>query len=131
MTKEDVAALLPTVSNPLEDPIFLIPPSGRHYSSHDDFEPAALVPLSTLQKGSRPPAHASLMKDRVSELKAQAAAEVNVPGASIHPGMTSVTLSLQGSRPACCRVRLFLTRRDSRQPASAVLMKDMVSELKA
>ena len=82
VTQEDVAALLPTFANPLEDPIFLIPPIGRHYSSHSDFEPAALVPIS--HRGSRQPAHAPLLKDRVSELKAQAAAEVNFLPSCLH-----------------------------------------------
>ena len=83
VTQEDVAALLPTFANPLEDPIFLIPPIGHHYSSHSDFEPAALVPISS-HRGSRQLAHAPLLKDRVSELKAQAAAEVNFLPSCLH-----------------------------------------------
>ena len=83
VTQEDVAALLPTFANPLEDPILRIPPIGRHYSAHNDFE-LAVFPPSTLQRSARPPAHAPLLKDRVSELKAQAAAEVRARSARLH-----------------------------------------------
>lgn len=84
VTREDVAALLPTLADPLEDPIYLIPPIGRHYSAHDASEAGVHTP-SSLQRSSRPPAHATLLKDRVSELKAQAAAEVG------HAALTSCT----------------------------------------
>ena len=74
-----MAALLPTFTDPLEDPIYLIPPIGRHYSSHDAFELGADTPSSLTPRGSRPPVPVPMGKDRVSELKAQAAAEVTSP----------------------------------------------------
>ena len=77
-----MAALLPTFASPLEDPILRIPPIGRHYGAHSDFELAALPP-SALQRSARPPAHAPLLKDRVSELKAQAAAEARLRSARL------------------------------------------------
>ena len=82
VTQEDVGALLPTFANPLADPILRTPPIGRHYSSHNEFE-LATFPLSAVQRSSRPPAHAPLLKDRVSELKAQAAAEVRAQSAHL------------------------------------------------
>lgn len=78
VTKEDLADILPSFANPLEDPIFLIPPMGRPYTLSDEDEPAMRSVAGHQRNGGRPAHQQSLLKDRVSELKAQAVAEVRL-----------------------------------------------------
>ena len=76
VSRDDLADILPSFVNPLDDPIFRIPSMGRRFTLNDDEEAAFRSSASHLHLSSRPLQH-SLLKDRVSELKAQAAAEVN------------------------------------------------------
>ncbi len=76
VTKEDLAEMLPSFANPLEDPIFLISPIGRPYSLSDEDEPVMRSSAGHPRSIARAPHQQPLLKDRVSELKAQAAAEV-------------------------------------------------------
>ena len=68
--------MLPSFASPLEDPIFLIPPMGRPYSLSDEDEPVMRSFVGHPRNSARPSHQQPLLKDRVSELKAQAAAEV-------------------------------------------------------
>ncbi|CAL8469552.1 g9093 [Coccomyxa elongata] len=79
VTKEDLAEMLPSFANPLEDPIFLIPPIGRPYSLSDEDEPVMRSSAGHPRNSARAPHQQPLLKDRVSELKAQAAAESPMP----------------------------------------------------
>ncbi|BDA44710.1 probable peregrin at C-terminar half [Coccomyxa sp. Obi] len=82
VTKEDLAEMLPSFANPLEDPIFLIPPMGRPYSLSDEDEPVMRSSAGHPRNSARPSHQQPLLKDRVSELKAQAAAESPMPRAN-------------------------------------------------
>jgi hypothetical protein len=77
VSREDVEDVLPAFSDDLADPVHLVPPPGRlHFSpEEDDAGPQlASTPLHSLTWQPQQP----LLKDRVSELKAQAAVEVSV-----------------------------------------------------
>ena len=117
VTQEDVAALLPTFANPLEDPILCTPPIGRHYSSHNEFE-IATFPPSAVQRSSRPLAHVPLLKDRVSELKAQAAAEVCAQPAHLHESMYVKACS-------CCMLQPWATAQHSFQKLTDCGRRDL------
>ena len=75
VTREDIADVLPGFPNPLADPVYCIPPLGRLHHSPEDIDATPRLATTPVHSLSWQPQQA-LLKDRVSELKAQAATEV-------------------------------------------------------
>lgn len=70
--------MLPSFANPLADPVHCMPPLGQLHHAPDDAEATPRIGATPLHSLSWQPQQA-LLKDRVSELKAQAAIEVGGP----------------------------------------------------
>ena len=111
VTKEDLADILPSFANPLEDPIFLIPPKGRPYTLSDEDEPAMRSVAGHQRNGGRPAHQQSLLKDRVSELKAQAAAEVRLEMNEQYPAGEGYHVTEVGGAQLFCLCAILCSSR--------------------
>ena len=98
VTREDVADLLPGFANPLADPVHCTPPLGHLHHAPDDADGTPRLATTPMHSLSWQPQQA-LLKDRVSELKAQAATEVREVAKPFTMMGSSQVLSVEQTAP--------------------------------